>query len=201
MSTVRRLPAHNCRSALATRRRIGHYERVVHAGDSTSKPESPPFNQTQPLPPWRWWARHRRRVEDGRQWRQGYEQHQLALQPSLDLADFRSWKDFYEADERRRCDDVEVGEVRDGELRWKLCWHSGTQEVVAYGVAWIEERWHNGSLVGDTAAHEGRWSGTTIGPDRVPDVIHVLGCAETAEDAKWRLRGARDLTEARALVC
>jgi hypothetical protein len=157
-------------------------------------------NEDDRVAPWHMWERHRVHVENRREWRAIAKVHQDALQQVVDAADFRSWKDFYEADERRRGDDVVVGEVTDGELHWRICWHPRTQEVAGYGAGWVDERWHRGIVGGSSssATDSGVASNMALGPARVPEVIYLLGHAGSADRAKERLATARDLNEVRA---
>jgi hypothetical protein len=153
------------------------------------------------IAPWHLWERHRVHAEHRKQYLAMAKVHQDAVAPVLALADFHSWKDFYNADVRRRGDDVVVGEVTDGELHWKLCWHSGTQEVVAYGDSWVDERWFRVIVAGGSQSSQGANVGyADLGTARVPEVIYVLGRSQSADRATELLESARDLNHARALL-
>ena len=151
------------------------------------------------IAPWRVWERHRVRAEHRRQFLEEAKVHQAAVQPIIDSADFPSWRDFYIRDERRSEDDVAVGELDDGEFHWKICWYSGTQEVVAYPATWVDERWHSVMFqaggYGDRGG--GHWS---LGISKLPESIYLLGHACSADGAREQLASARDLNHARILL-
>ena len=93
------------------------------------------------------------------------------------LADYESFDDFY-ANVHRRGDDVRLGEIVDGEYRWRIIWLPRTYEVAAFAVFWTHEHLH---LQPGTDG-EGPARGPI--PMAVPTFVNVLGTAESAEAAQ-----------------
>ena len=93
------------------------------------------------------------------------------------LADYESFDDFY-ANVHRRGDDVRLGEIVDGEYRWRIIWLPRTYEVAAFAVFWTDEHLH---LQPGTDGE-----GPALGPIpmAVPTLVNVLGTAECAEAAQ-----------------
>ena len=85
-------------------------------------------------------------------------------------ADYESFEDFY-ANEQRRGDDVRLGEIVDGEYRWRILWLPRTNEVAAFAVFWADEHLHlQPGLDG-----EGPAAGPI--PMPVPSLVNVVGIA------------------------
>jgi hypothetical protein len=98
-------------------------------------------------------------------------------------ADYESFDDFY-ANVHRRGDDVRLGEVVDGEYRWRIIWLPRTREVAAFALFWTHEYLH---LLPGTDGE-----GPAFGPIpmAVPALVNVLGLAESAEAAQRRIEAA-----------
>ncbi len=100
------------------------------------------------------------------------------------LADYESFDDFY-ANVHRRGDDVRLGEIVDGEYRWRIIWLPRTNEVAAFAVFWTDEHLH---LQPGTDGE-----GPALGPIpmAVPTLVNVLGTAESAESAQRGIEASR----------
>jgi hypothetical protein len=92
--------------------------------------------------------------------------------------EFGSYAFFYERDQRRRSDDIELDRIADGEYRWQICWLLGTGEVVAFCIGWAVEDSH-WSLIGTNGDYGGR-AGRLEQP---PQFVRVVGCSATASEA------------------
>jgi hypothetical protein len=93
------------------------------------------------------------------------------------LADYESFDDFY-ANVHRRGDDVRLGEIADGEYRWRIIWLPRTNEVAAFALFWTVEHLH----VQPGTDGEGPALGPI--PMAVPALVNILGTAESAEAAR-----------------
>ena len=100
------------------------------------------------------------------------------------LADYESFDDFY-ANVHRRGDDVRLGEIVDGEYRWRIIWLPRTYEVAAFAVFWTDEHLH----VQPGTDGEGPALGPI--PMAVPTLVNVLGTAESRRSRTARHRGMR----------
>jgi hypothetical protein len=93
------------------------------------------------------------------------------------LADYESFDEFY-ANAHRRGDDVRLGEIVDGEYRWRIIWLPRTYEVAAFAVFWTHDHLH----VQPGTDGEGPARGPV--PMAVPTLVNVLGTAESADAAE-----------------
>jgi hypothetical protein len=143
--------------------------------------------------------RHRATVERRRRLFAEAERHQAVLSSTARDAQFRSWKSFYESDTRRRGDDVVIKDLFDREIRWSVCWLPRTHEVVAFAVGWADERWHpalfrSGGSIYFPAGCAG------LGVAVVPELVNMLGHAESAAAATAQLAAVSTVAEARSAL-
>jgi hypothetical protein len=149
---------------------------ATHADDSDASAGERP-----PAPPARLaWLTHpgearQKRKEERAWWNARWTAHQAVIEQAVQQADYTSFESFYTADERRRGDDVTLGEVVDGELLWAICWLPATAEVAAFSVAWRDERWHR-VLVASGSAETGTGH-ADLGATAIPELVMVLGTA------------------------
>jgi hypothetical protein len=123
--------------------------------------------------------------------------HHRSVERILAEADFESFHAFYERNEARRGDDIALARFADGELIWSVCWLPRTTEVVAFAVAWAETRWHENVRVTESfmAVQTG------LSPERIPELVFVLGHAETSDRAGSAIEATnRDLASIRAAL-
>jgi hypothetical protein len=113
-------------------------------------------------------------------------------------ADYRSWQSFYDGDTRRRANEVRLSEIADGEFWWRIIWFP-TMEVVAWPFRWRDERWH-GKVLGQTYLMTPHPSTKAVGPAPLPEMIYVIGRADSAEAGKQRVSSASTLVEVRAAL-
>jgi hypothetical protein len=100
----------------------------------------------------------------------------------------------------RRGDDVYLTDVSDDELRWKVCWLPRTTEIVASADAWVDGYWHR-TLFGGSPASAGQpGSDPVVAPAVIPQLICVLGVAESAEAARTLLTEASTPAACRAFL-
>jgi hypothetical protein len=125
-------------------------------------------------------------------------EHDALVEHAIDGADFRSWQSFYDGDARRRANEVKLIEFADGEFRWRVIWFS-TTEVVAWPFRWRDELWH-GKVLGQTYLRTPQPSTKAMGPVPLPEMIYVIGRADSAEAAKQRVSSASTLIELRAAL-
>ena len=147
--------------------------------------------------PVRWWRRRPRAVERER-WLVQQREHQAVVEPLIAGADFHSWKVFYDGDSRRRGKEIVLGEVDDGEFCWRVIWFP-TTEVVAWPFRWRDERWHS-TVIGQTVLRTPQPSTKTLAPAPVPEIIYLVGNAESAESGKGRISSASTLDDVRAAL-
>jgi hypothetical protein len=110
--------------------------------------------------------------------------------------DFDSWQSFYDGDTRRRANEVKLSEVADGEFWWRITWFP-TMAVVAWPFRWRDERWH-GKVRGQTHPRTPQPSTKAMGPAPLPEMIYVVGRADSAEEGGAALR--RDISDLRVYV-
>jgi hypothetical protein len=115
-------------------------------------------------------------------------------------ADYQSAKEFYRANEARRGDDVALVDLADGELVWEISWIPRTYEVVGFSIAWTDERWHAAGLTGGGDGQSGPGGYMGVGPQRIPQLVVVLGQASSDGIAMQAATQATTLTELRKLL-
>jgi hypothetical protein len=91
--------------------------------------------------------------------------------------EFETFEFFYTGDGRRRGDDVLLAMVSEDEEQWRVAWVVGTGEVAAFSVAWTVELDHYHGLTGQVGAGIPRL-------EQPPEVVRVLGCFATLEEAR-----------------
>ena len=143
----------------------------------------------------RWTDRRRQRAADHEFWLEQQRAHVAILEQARSVADFHSWRNFYDDDEKRRGDDVKIAEIADIELCWNVCWLPRTQEVVAFSAEWQDPQWHH--FVTDGGSSEGY---VAIATAPVPELVCLLGPAETAAQARARLATVSTLAECRIVL-
>jgi hypothetical protein len=113
-------------------------------------------------------------------WEARHATDKAMLERLRERADYQSWEDFYGGDAERREGEAKIGTFNSAGLQWRIIW-SRTTEVVAWAFAWKDEQQHLVPVV-----ESGEGGGIGFGPAFVPDMIFVLGRADSAEDAKRR---------------
>jgi hypothetical protein len=143
----------------------------------------------------RWSDRRRERSAVESIWLEQQRAHLAILEQAKSVADFHSWKKFYAADEDRRGDDMKITELADIELRWNICWLPRTREVVAFSADWQDPRLHHFVTGAGSADTGSGYSAIATAP--VPELVCLLGPAETLDEARARLATASTLAECR----
>ena len=110
---------------------------------------------------------------------------------TVDNTDYKSFKQFYSANEDRYGDDVRIGEISGGELQWTITWLPRTSEVVAFAKGWSDPTYH-ARITNCESPHL-----TASDP---PQLVCVLGRVESAADARTRLAAATSLDTVRVAL-
>lgn len=114
-------------------------------------------------------------------------QRRLRMRRPSSGPDYESFAGFYRSNPLRRGDDVALGHVDDQGYRWELSWLPQTREVIALCSGWADERTHlrTGGVFGAALL------------SATPELVHVLGTAATADDARRRVAGCGALDDIR----
>jgi hypothetical protein len=143
----------------------------------------------------RWSPGRRWKAEQRDAWLAEQQEYAALLEPVIAAADFGSWSDFYDGDTRRRAGEITIGDVVDGELCWHIVWVP-TTEVVAWPFRWQDERRHR-AIYGQVGQRTLGPSHMGVGPAAIPEMIYVVGRAESAEQGRARMASASTLADVR----
>jgi hypothetical protein len=138
------------------------------------------------------------RADERAAWRAKQREYLALVEPVVAAADFRSWSDFYDGDARRRAGETAIGEVVDGELQWHIIWVP-TAEVVAWPFRWRAER-HHRAIYGQVEQRTLGPSHMGVGAAAVPEMIYLVGRAESAEQGRMRVASALTIADVRAAL-
>ena len=142
------------------------------------------------------WLKRRRARRD--HWYAQQRDHQVLVDAALAGAGFHSWRSFYDGDASRQSNEVSLREIDDGEFRWRIIWFP-TTEVVAWPFRWRDERWHH-AVRGSTWLRSPVPSGKALVPAPLPEMIYVVGKAESADRGRERTADAVSLAAIRTAL-
>jgi hypothetical protein len=118
----------------------------------------------------------------------------------IDEADFRSWASFYEGNVARRGDDEFVRDVVDDEMRWRVCWIPRTCEVVAFAEQWVHPHEHPAQYRALKTGEAAFGSAPVVGVASVPELVELLGCTTSIDEARRRLELVATIADCRAAL-
>ena len=147
-----------------------------------------------------WREARRRRSEQDKKWLELARRHSALVAELRAQSDYDSYEGFYSENEERRGDDVCIGTIADDQLEWTVNWLPGTREVVAFPDRWSDEDAHQLRSPGVSGSWPGPAPVPLVFTAPLPTLVHVLGRAESAEQARTRIASAANLDAARAAL-